>query len=78
MVKIQLHYCRFGNIRKNFIFANNIKSLRHTSDVNNLQLRHDLPKSINERVILPFREGLISMKLRIWDVLQVLAKFPNL
>ena len=30
---------------------------RHTSDVKNLRLRQDLPISINDRVLLPFREG---------------------
>ena len=47
-------YCRFGNIRENFIFANSIT--RHISDVKNSLLRQDLPKSIDDRVILPFRE----------------------
>ena len=42
----------------NFIFANCIK--RHISDVENSRLRQDLPISINDRVILPFREGLFS------------------
>ena len=36
-------YCRFGNFRENFIFANGIK--RHISDVKNSQLRQDLPIS---------------------------------
>ena len=56
-------YCRFGNFRENFIFANSNK--RHISDVKNSRLRQDLPISINERVILPFREGFIFTKLRI-------------
>ena len=51
-------YCRFGNFCENFIFVNSIK--RHISDVKNSQLRQDLPISINEKVILPFREGFIS------------------
>ena len=51
-------YCRFGNFRENFIFANSIK--RHISDVKNWRLRQDLPISINERVILPFRGGFTS------------------
>ena len=46
-------YCRFGNFPENFIFANSIK--RQISDVKYLQLRQDLPISINDRVILPFR-----------------------
>ena len=36
---------------------------RHVWDIKNLLLRHDLPTSVNHRVILPFREGYISMKL---------------
>ena len=51
-------YWRFGNFRKNFIFANSIK--RHITDFKNSRLRQDLPISINDRVILPFREGLFS------------------
>ena len=40
-----------------FISANSIK--RHISDLKNSRLRQDLPISINDRVILPFREGFI-------------------
>ena len=36
-------YCKLGNFRKNFIFAKSLK--RHTCDVQNSQLSHDLPKS---------------------------------
>ena len=61
-----LQYCRFGNCRENFIFANSIK--RHISDVKNLRLRQGLPISIDDRVILPFRECFIFMKLCIWQV----------
>ena len=59
-------YCRFGNFRKNFIFVNSIK--RRTGDVKNSPLKQDLPISINDRVILPFREGFIFMKLGICEV----------
>ena len=70
-------YCRFGNFRENFIFANSIT--RHISDVKNSLQRQDLPKSINDRVILPFREGFIFTKLRICEVSQnkVLAKISE-
>ena len=51
---VHFMYCRFGNFRENFIFANSIK--RHISDVKNSRIRQDLPLSINDRVILPFRE----------------------
>ena len=45
------------------IFANSRK--RHICNVKNLQLGHDLHISVNNKVILPFREGFIFMKLRI-------------
>ena len=48
-------YCSFGNFRENFIFVNSIK--RHISDVKKSRLGQDLPISIKDRVILPFREG---------------------
>ena len=40
-------YCRFGNFRKNFIFANSIK--RQISDMKSSRLWQDLPISINDR-----------------------------
>ena len=55
-------YCRFRNFRENFIFANSIK--RHISEVKNSRIRKDLPISINDRVILTFREGFIFKKFR--------------
>ena len=61
-------YCRFGNFRENFIFVNSIK--RHIGDVKNSRLRHVIPISINDRVILPFREDIIFAKLRICEVLR--------
>ena len=48
---------------ENFIFVNNIK--RHLCNVKNLLLGHDLPISVNDRVILPFREDFIFTKLRM-------------
>ena len=61
-----MHYCKFGNFRENYIFANSVK--RHICDVQTSQLRHDLPISVNERVVLLFREGLTFTKLRICEV----------
>ena len=55
-------YCKFGNFRENFIFANGVK--RHICDVKNSRQRHDLPISVNDRVILPFHEGFIFTKFR--------------
>ena len=46
------------NFRNNFIFVNSIK--RHICDIKNLQLGHDLPSSVNDRMILLFHEGLFS------------------
>ena len=47
----QLIYCKFGNIRENFIFANSVK--RHICDVK-MRLEHDLPRSVNDRVVCVF------------------------
>ena len=67
-------YCRFGNFRENFIFANCIK--RHISDVKNSQLRQDIPISINDRVILPICEGFIfTAKFRENKVLAKISEF---
>ena len=60
------HYCKFGNFCENFIYANWTK--RHICDVKSLPLGHDLPISVNNRVISPFREGFIFIKLRICEV----------
>ena len=53
-----LIYCKCGNFRENLIFANSVK--RHICDVKNSRLCHDLPTWVNDRMILPFREGLFS------------------
>ena len=42
-------------------FANSVK--RHICDIKKSRLGHDLATSVNDRVILPFREGLIRTKL---------------
>ena len=52
-------YCKSGNFRENFIFANSVK--RQTCDVKNSRLWHDLSKSVIDRVIL--RGFLFSRKL---------------
>ena len=49
--------CKSENFRKNFIFANRVN--RHIWGVKNSPLGHDVPKSVNDRVILPFREDSI-------------------
>ena len=48
-------YTKFRNFRDNFVFAKSIK--RHLSDAQNSRLRHDLLISVNNRVIMLFREG---------------------
>ena len=53
-------YCKFGNFREHFIFATSVK--RHICDVKNSRLGYDLPTSVNDRVILPFREVFFSRK----------------
>ena len=61
-------YCKFKNFRENFIFANNVK--RHICDVKNSPLGHDLPRSVHDRVILPFGEGFIFTEICICEVSQ--------
>ena len=68
-------YCKFGNFRENFIFANSVK--RHNCDVKNSRLGHDLPTSVNDRVILSFREGYILTKLRKFHESKTLAKISE-
>ena len=63
---IKLKYCKFGNFRENIIFANSVK--RHIRDVENSLQEHDLPISVNDRVISPFREDSIFTELRICEV----------
>ena len=44
-------YCKVGNFDENFIFENSVK--RHICDIKNSQQGHDLPTSVNDRLILP-------------------------
>ena len=70
-------YCKFGNFRKNLIFANSIK--RHICDVKTSRLGHDIPISVNDRVILTFREGFNFTKLRMcFAKIKSSRKFQNL
>ena len=50
-------YCKIGNFRESFIFANSVK--RHIFDAQSSQLRHDLHLSVNNGVNLLFCEGFI-------------------
>ena len=67
-------YCKSGNFRENFIFANSV--IRHICDAKNSQLGHDL----NDRVISAFGEDLIFTKLRMRSFVKIKPspKFPNL
>ena len=50
-------YCKLGIFCENFIFANSVK--RHICNDKILRLRHDLPISVNDRVISPFGRGFL-------------------
>ena len=70
---LHMKYCKFGNFRENFIFANSVK--RHICDVKNSRLRHDIPISVNDRVISPFREDFVFTKLRENKTLAKISEF---
>ena len=59
-------YCKFEYFRENLIFANNVK--RHICGAKNSRLVHDLPISVIDAVVSPFREDFIFSKLRICEV----------
>ena len=59
-------YCKFGNFRENFIFANSFKT--HICDPQSSRLRHDLHVSVKGEVNFLFREGFNFTKLRICEV----------
>ena len=63
-----VHVLKSGNFRDNFIFENSVK--KHICDVKNSRPGHDIPLSVNDRVISPFRKGYIFTKLRICEVSQ--------
>ena len=72
------NYCRFGNFRENFIFANSIK--RHISDVKNSRLRQDLPISINDSDFVISRGFYFyeTSPMRSFAKIKSSRKFPNL
>ena len=55
-------YCKYGNFRENYIFANSVKI--HICDGKKSGLRQDLPLSVNDIVISAFCEDFILTKLR--------------
>ena len=63
MGKYNISYCKSGNFRENFIFANRVK--KHICEAKNSRLGYDLHISVNDRVISAFREDFIFTKLRI-------------
>ena len=65
-MSILLTYCKFENFRENFIFMKSVK--KHICDIKKSRLRFDLPISVNDRAISPFREDFIFTKLRICEV----------
>ena len=65
-------YCKSGNFRDNFIFANRVK--RHICDVKNLRLGHDLPISVNDGVFSALHEDFVSRFAKI----NPSRKFSNL
>ena len=54
--------CEFRYFHENFIFEKSVK--RHIYDAEHSRLGNDLPISVNDRVIVRFREGFIFTKLR--------------
>ena len=56
----------------NFIFVKSVK--RSICYVKNLRLAHDLPITVNDRVLLPFYESFIFTKLRKFREIKTLAK----
>ena len=60
-------YCKFGNFRDNFIFANSVKG--HICDVKNRK-QGMIYISVNDIVISPIHEFLIFTKVRICEISQ--------
>ena len=54
-------YCKFGKFRENFIFSNSVK--RHICHIKKMRLGHELSTLVKDRVIMPFHNGFILMKL---------------
>ena len=60
--------CKLGNFCENFSLVNSAK--RHICDDKNSRLSHDLPISVEDRVILSFLRGFIFTKLGICEFLR--------
>ena len=59
-------YCKSENFRENFIVAICVKI--HICDDENSRSGYDLPRSVKDMIIPPFREDFIYTKLRICKV----------
>ena len=72
-------YCKSGNFRESFVFAISVKS--HICGVKKSRQGHDLPISVNDRVISAFREDFIfheTSHMRSFAKIKPSRKFPNL
>ena len=67
-------YCKSGNFRENFIFANSVK--RHIWGVKNSRLGHDLPASVNNSGFDILRG--FHFHMRSFVKIKPSRKFPNL
>ena len=56
-------YCKFRIFLENFIFAKSVK--RYICNIKNLQLGHDLPITVTDRMLYPFCESFIFTKREI-------------
>ena len=75
-------YCKSGNFRENFIFAYSVKI--HICDSKKSGLGHDLPISVNDRVISAFGEDFIftkpkplEKKFRIYSTTGICSRFVH-
>ena len=66
-------YCKFGNFREKFIFTKSVK--RPFCDAKISRLMHNLPLSVNDRVITSFRDDIIFTKIREYKTLAKMSDF---
>ena len=66
-------YCKLGNFRENIIFAKSVK--RHICDVKNSLQGHDLPISVNDRMISPLCEDFIYTNFHENKTLAKMSEF---
>ena len=69
-------YCKFGNFREHFIFANSVK--RDICHIKNSRLGHDIPTSVNDSDIAISRGFYFHETSHMRSFAKItLAKFPN-